>query len=238
MLTLGRVLCAPISIQGRRGYIKAQSWRWGIVMKLFVGLALLPLLANAITDNNYYSNSGGTSNTCSIVSCATEFTKCSNTGFYLFGCGKDPNDPNAAANNYASKGTCTACSNKPANSAYTSNASPLYTNTCSWTCNSGYAVSGTGASATCLTTTCPTPADSNADVSGTNPTCSYFCKPGYFGTADATTPNKCQPCSVGSYSASNGMTICTSCVAGKLAVALARQTRSPHARTALPGRMD
>ena len=53
MLTQGHVLCAPISILGRLGYIKAQSWRGGIVMKLFVGLALLPLLAHAITDNNY-----------------------------------------------------------------------------------------------------------------------------------------------------------------------------------------
>ncbi|MBR1545043.1 MAG: hypothetical protein IJ638_03825, partial [Alphaproteobacteria bacterium] len=137
-----------------------------------------------------YSNGG------SITSCtpcpagqyqsATGATSCGycNTGYYSTGGAK----------------SCTACTNKPANSYYTGSST---SNSCPWACNSGYEKSGNS----CIQSCKP---GYYKNASGII----EQCPAGYYCTGNSSTGCKATPCGIGYYNENTGSTsqsACTKC---------------------------
>ena len=82
-------------------------------MALLLLLLLEPMAVDCQPSTGYNYSSPGTitvaPGNCQVSSCTTQYAtaNCS-IGYFLKGCGTNP-DVNNAANNYASLGTCAAC---------------------------------------------------------------------------------------------------------------------------------
>jgi hypothetical protein len=173
-------------------------------MKKYILLLLFKacLCAN---DGFYYSGNGGYENNCPRSPCQTDCP----VGSFRSGCTGN------------STGACVACSNKPADSTYTTKGGLI--SDCAWTCNQAFTLSGMLCIGTSL---CTKTIPSNSKYSGSNfPDCDHQCSAGYFNSLASVNPASCYPCQAGKYSMQGG-TICTDCTAGTYSSAVSASCQS------------
>ena len=171
--------------------------------------------SNALQLHYYYTGNGGFDGICPSDKCPV-----CNAGEYRSGCGNDGIGTVSDAQK-VNTGGCVACSNKPAYSTYSAYPSEgTFTNTCPFTCNAGYLLSGSN----CVATSCSAPVDVTKELvpDTPSPACNTRCKAGYRGDA-ATNPTTCTICSAGTIAAA-GSTTCSPCAAGTSTTSLQGQT--------------
>ena len=172
-----------------------------LLQHIFIGILLshLVILVGAITfgtlpaDGWYYSGNGGYTNGCPISLCQSDCA----VGNFRSGCSGN------------STGTCVPCSNKPADSSYTTGGGLV--SDCTWTCNTAFTLLGS----VCVgNSSCTKVIPTNSRYSGTNsPDCDHQCNAGYYNSLASVNPVSCYPCLAGK-SSLQGAIVCTDCIAG------------------------